>query len=232
LYVDKALHGYNEVAEGDYAALTVSDNGIGIKDEDLKRIFEPFYSRKMMGRSGTGLGMAVVWGTVKDHNGYIDVVSRIGEGTTFTLYFPITRKTETHKADNYLTRDLMGNGQTILVVDDVEAQREIADGILSRLGYKVTTVSSGETAIEYLEQNSVDLVILDMIMEPGLDGLTTFQKILEIAPDQKAILASGFSENERVRQARELGARQYLKKPYTLEAIGVAVKEEFQSIAG
>ena len=84
--------GHDEVREGDYAVLTVSDTGTGIADENKKKIFEPFYTRKAMGKNGTGLGLSIVWGTVKDHNGYIDVQSRLGEGTTFTVYFPVLRE--------------------------------------------------------------------------------------------------------------------------------------------
>ena len=91
-YIDKAIQGYDEVKEGDYAILTVSDTGMGIPAADREKIFEPFYTKKTMGRSGTGLGLAIVWGTVKDHNGYIDVQSEVGQGTTFTLYFPVTRE--------------------------------------------------------------------------------------------------------------------------------------------
>jgi len=90
-YLDKAIVGYDEVKEGDYAVLSVSDTGMGIPPEHQGKIFEPFYTRKMMGRSGTGLGLSIVWGTVKDLNGYIDVQTKVGEGTTFTLYFPVTR---------------------------------------------------------------------------------------------------------------------------------------------
>jgi len=90
-YLDKAIVGYDEVQEGDYAVLSVSDTGMGIPPEHQGKIFEPFYTRKMMGRSGTGLGLSIVWGTVKDLNGYIDVQTQVGEGTTFTLYFPVTK---------------------------------------------------------------------------------------------------------------------------------------------
>ena len=225
-YVDRPIRGYDEVKEGDYAVLTVSDDGIGIAAEDLKRVFEPFYSKKVMGRSGTGLGMAVVWGTVKDHNGYIDVVSIQNQSTTFELYFPVTRETRAADAETGFVQDFSGNGQKILVVDDIPEQREIATRILTRLGYAVESAASGEAAIEYMESGGADLIILDMIMDPGMDGLDTFRQILKSHPNQKAIIASGFSENDRVREAQRLGARQYVKKPYTLESIGMAVKTE------
>ena len=228
-YVDRPIRGYDEVKEGDYAVLTVTDDGSGIAPEDLKRIFEPFYSKKVMGRSGTGLGMAVVWGTVKDHNGYIDVVSTPGRGTTFTLYFPITREPRQADIEDRSMHGLRGHGETILVVDDIPDQREIATRILTRLGYKVESVSSGEAAVEYMKTGKADLLILDMIMDPGMDGLDTYREILRTHPGQKTVIASGFSENDRVREAHRLGASQYVKKPYTLERIGMAVKTELGS---
>jgi PAS domain S-box-containing protein len=224
--IDKPIRGYDNVDEGDYIVLTVSDTGIGIPPEHLDRIFEPFYTKKAMGRSGTGLGMAVVWGTVKDHKGYIDVQSTEGKGTAFRLYFPVTiSKREKEKA-KISSETYLGNGETILIIDDVEEQREIAYYILANLGYSVATVSSGEEAVEYMKNNSADLLVLDMIMDPGIDGLETYKRILELHPGQKAILVSGFSETDRVKEAQGLGAGAYVKKPYLFEKIGVAVKTE------
>lgn len=225
-YIDKYISGYDEISEGDYAVLTVSDEGTGISPEDKEKIFEPFYTKKKMGRSGTGLGMAVVWGTVKDHKGHLDIESSKGKGTTFTLYFPATRKGRTRDQSLLSVDEYKGKGEKILVVDDVENQREIASMILSQLGYSPIAVSSGEEAVEYLRNNSVDLLILDMIMDPGMDGLDTYRKILEIHPGQKAIIASGFSETERVKETQRLCAGEYVKKPYTLEKIGIAVRNE------
>ena len=227
-YVDRPIGTYDTVEEGDYVTLTVSDTGKGIASEDIKKIFEPFYTKKVMGRSGTGLGMAVVWGTVKDHKGYIDVQSAEGEGTTFTLYFPATREISTGDKSFLSIEQYKGNGESILVVDDVEEQRVIASGMLKKLGYSVTTVSSGEEAVSYMKDNSSDLLILDMIMDPGIDGLDTYKRILEKNPEQKVIIASGFSETERVKEAQRLGAGSYVKKPYVLEKIGLTVKEELE----
>ena len=224
-YIDRPVRGYDDIKEGDYVVLTVSDTGTGISPDDMEKIFEPFYTKKKMGRSGTGLGMAVVWGTVKDHNGYIDVQSTEEKGTTFTLYFPVTRKSVEEKSEISL-KDYMGKGEAILVVDDVEEQRKIASGMLKELGYSVVSVSSGEEAVEYLATHKVDLLVLDMIMDPGMDGLDTYKKILEIRPGQKAIIASGFSETDRVKEVQRLGAGAYIKKPLLLEKIGIAVKEE------
>ena len=227
-YIDVPKRGYEEIQEGDYAVLEIADNGIGIAGEELNRIFEPFYSKKVMGRSGTGLGMAVVWGSVKDHGGYIHVESKKGEGTTFYLYFPATRKKSAKEKSPIPVEDYMGNSESILVVDDIREQREIAESLLSRLNYKVSAVSSGEAAIEYLKVNSADLLILDMIMDPGMDGLDTFKNIIASHPKQKAVIASGFSETDRVKEAQKLGVGRYIKKPYTLEKIGIAVREELE----
>ncbi len=227
-YVDRPIRGYDEVKEGDYVVLTVADNGIGISSQDTQRIFEPFYTKKTMGRSGTGLGMAVVWGTVKDHSGYIEVRSDVGKGTTFDLYFPVTRKELEKEKAAFSIEDHMGHGEKVVVVDDVEEQREIAAMLLTTLGYSVHAVVSGEEAVEYLKTGSVDLLVLDMIMDPGIDGLDTYKKILESHPGTRAVIASGFSETDRVREAQRLGAGEYVKKPYTLEKIGLAVKAELE----
>jgi signal transduction histidine kinase len=225
-YIDKSLKGYDAVDEGDYSTLTVMDTGIGISAEDIERIFEPFYTKKSMGRSGTGLGMAVVWGTVKDHHGYIDVQSELGEGSTFTLYFPVTRTTLPLEKQSVSPEKFKGNGESILIVDDIEEQREIASGMLRKLGYNVNSVPSGEDALAYMQEKGADLLVLDMIMNPGMDGLETYQKILKFYPEQKAVIASGFSESEHVKKAQRIGAGAYIKKPYSFEKIGLAVKGE------
>jgi PAS domain S-box-containing protein len=213
-YLDKLLNGYETIDAGEYVILTVADIGTGISPAEIDKIFEPFYTKKAMGRSGTGLGMAVVWGTIKDHKGYIHVDSDEGKKPIRSNDIPTT--SEKYK----------GEGQTILVVDDVKEQREIAAKILTQLGYSVETVSSGEKAFEYLESKPADLIVLDMIMLPGIDGLETYKKIISKYPQQRAIIASGFSETDRVREAQRLGAGRYVKKPYTIEKIGMAVKSE------
>jgi signal transduction histidine kinase len=225
-YIDKTISSYDNINEGDYVVLTISDTGIGIASADKEKIFEPFYTSKKMGKSGTGLGMAVVWGTVKDHNGYIDIDSTERKGTTFTLYFPVVRKDLAADNDISSINEYKGNGEKILIVDDIKSQREIASMILTQLGYLPADVSSGEEAIEYVKNNNVDLLILDMIMDPGMDGLDTYRNILEINPKQKAIIISGFSDTDRVKETQKLGAGQYIKKPYTLEKLGIAVRSE------
>ena len=226
-YVDRPLRGYADVNTGEYAILSVSDDGSGISSDALERIFEPFYTKKAMGRSGTGLGLAVVWNVVQDHKGYIDVTTD-ENGTTIELYFSITRD---EKSDTDLTipvQDYKGNGETILIVDDVESQREISAKMLDALGYKTKVVSSGEEAVEYLKEIAVDLLLLDMIMDPGMNGRETYERIVKIHPNQKAIIVSGFAETEEVKEAQKLGAGRYIRKPISLEVIGLAVREELE----
>jgi signal transduction histidine kinase len=227
-YIDRPMGGYEEIKEGEYVILKISDNGIGIPEQHISRIFEPFYSKKKMGRSGTGLGMAVVWGTVKDLHGYIDVESEVGKGTTFSLYFPASRKQLPGARTALAIEDYMGNGESILVVDDVAEQRKIAGSILKKLNYSVDSVASGEEAVEYMRHRSPALIVMDMIMGPGIDGCEAYKRIIAINPNQKAIIASGFSQSERVNEAQRLGASQYVRKPYTIEKIGMAIKKALE----
>jgi two-component system, cell cycle sensor histidine kinase and response regulator CckA len=226
-YLDEPLRGYEDVVTGEYVMLTISDDGLGIPQQDLERIFEPFYTKKVMDRSGTGLGLAVVWNTVQDHNGYINVKSS-EKGTEFELYFPVTREEAAAEEEEVPVAEYQGHGEKILVVDDEERQREIAGGILTKLGYIVETVSSGEEAIEFVKENPVDLIVLDMVMPKGINGRKTYEEIIKIRPNQKAIIASGYAKTKEVDMAQELGAGKYIKKPYTLPKVGLVVKEELE----
>lgn len=226
-YIDMPISGYEDVSKGEYVVLTVSDDGSGILPEDLERIFEPFFSKKVMGRSGTGLGLAVVWNIVQDHGGYINVSSD-EDGTTFELYFPISRDELTEKDLSMSMEEYKGQGETILIVDDVESQRVITSRILDALDYKSIAVSSGEEAVEYLKEHRVDLILLDMIMAPGMNGRETYEQILRIRPNQKAVIVSGLAETNEVKKTQRLGAGKYIKKPLRLQDIGLAIKEELE----
>lgn len=224
-YLHQPLSGYAEVREGDYVVLRVKDNGQGISAQDKDKIFEPFYTKKVMGRSGTGLGLAVVWGAVNDHRGYINVESEPGQGSVFTLYLPATRELPARPQKKARLETLMGKGQSVLVVDDLQEQREVATSLLEALGYRVATAASGEEAVDYMKKSEADLLVLDMLMDPGIDGLETYRRILEIRPGQKAVVVSGYSETDRVKEALDLGACEYIRKPYTLEKIGGALQK-------
>jgi PAS domain S-box-containing protein len=224
-YLDTARNAYEVIPEGEYVLLSVIDEGVGIAQKDLAKIFEPFYTKKRLGQSGTGLGMTVIWSTVKDHAGFVDVQSHEGEGTRFDVYLPATREVLTEKEPRIVLQDYVGT-ERILVVDDIPEQRDIAVKMLGKLGYVVTSVSSGEAAVEYMQSRTVDLIVLDMVMLPGMDGLETYRRIITLHPGQKAIIASGFSESKRVKSLQKLGAGAYVRKPYTLEKIGLAVRRE------
>lgn len=213
---------FQTVEPGNYTVLSVRDHGEGISPKDLPRIFEPFYTRKIMGRSGTGLGLTVVWGTVEDHGGAIDVYSEKGEGTTLWIYFPATEELANPEHKQVEINEFPGKGETILVVDDVYYQRKIATSVLNRMRYEVQSVPSGEEAIELLEKKHFDLLVLDMVLG-GMDGLDTYKEILKFRPKQKTIVVSGYSESERVAQMKELGVTITVQKPYTLDELSLAV---------
>ncbi len=232
VYLNSQPVDFTHWRQGPYLRLTVADTGSGIPEQYLGRIFEPFYTRKVMGRrSGTGLGMAVVWGTVEDHKGCITVTSKEGSGTTFQLLFPAcVSQNQPPPQPGRTEEHFQGDGQTVLVVDDSGDQRQIASDILRRLGYTVTAVDSGEAAVEYLRQTIPDLVLLDMLMPPGIDGLETFRRIREFRPDQKAIIASGYSHSDRIETAMNLGISEFVVKPYTVRRIGQAVHSILQGV--
>ena len=223
--LDSAHAGYELVEPGEYVVLAVSDTGQGMSAADLDRIFEPFYTKKVMGRSGTGLGLAVIWGTVKDNGGYVDVTSEPDRGSRFDLYLPASRQpAETHRDDDAI-ETFMGNGEHVLVVDDVAEQRIVATGMLKELGYRTEAIGSGEAAVAWMAANHSDLLVLDMIMDPGMDGLETYRQILAAHPGQRAVIASGYAETRRVSVAMTIGAAVYLKKPYSLLELAKAVKK-------
>jgi len=216
--------GFDNIEMGRYVIATISDTGHGISEKDLKHLFEPFYTKKEMGKSGSGLGLAIVYGVIKDHNGYIDVSSRVNRGTSFAFYLPAVKIRVAGTANGGDLVDIRGV-EKILVVDDLEEQRELAATVLSSLGYDVRVAAGGRQAVEYLKSNQVDVVILDMIMEEGFDGLDTYREIIKSRPGQKAIICSGYSQTDRVKEAEKLGVGRYIRKPYTMQILGKAIRE-------
>ncbi len=216
--------GTHSVLAGNYVVINVIDTGPGIAKKDLDHIFEPFYTKKVMGRSGTGLGLTVIWNTMKDHDGTIRVKTD-EQGTCFQLFFPVSEQTHPLGTPIDAAELYPGNGERILVIDDEFHLRDIACQMLASLGYRAESVSSGEAAIDFVQENPVDLLVLDMLMEPGLGGRRTYEKILKQYPGQKAIIISGFSINKEVEAILRLGAGGFIKKPYTTEQLGRTVKE-------
>ena len=220
------VHLLNEIPKGKYAVLEVQDTGYGISEEDLPHIFEPFYTRKEMGRSGSGLGLSVVFGVMGYHGGYIDIKTEIGVGTTFFLYVPHAKKGSKPKLSD--DAGLRGT-EKILVVDDGQQQRKLAKRLLSSLGYDVSTAKNGSLAVEHMKKKKIDLVILDMIMDDDFDGLDTYKEMIKIVPQQKAIIVSGYAETNRVKEAKKLGVGYYLRKPYSLKKIGSVIRSEIDN---
>jgi len=225
---DRASKTERIVPEGHYAKIVIFDSGSGIAAHEIEHIFEPFYTKKVMGRSGTGLGLAVVWNTMKDHGGIVSVASD-SHGTTFELYLPSVEERATGDASVCNWQTLRGNGEKILVIDDELRQREIATELLTSLNYRVESLSSGEEAVRYLKIHSADILVIDMLMDPGQNGRVTYEQILQIHPKQKALVASGFAEDEDVRATLALGAGAFVGKPYTLEKIGAAIYKVLHS---
>ncbi|MDR1111365.1 MAG: cache domain-containing protein [Deltaproteobacteria bacterium] len=211
--------GLRDFGPGNLVRLSIADDGPGIPQDEVSTIFEPFYSKK--GDAGRGLGLAVVDLIVREHGGAIEVNTGTG-GTTFNLFFKALEKSAKGKGLP-VPDELKGQGQKILVVDDMDIQRKLAQKMLRTLGYDPHSVSSGEEAVEYLKKSEADLVILDMIMDPGINGRQTYEAILAIKPDQKAIIASGMAETDEVEKAQALGASYFVSKPYTIDDIAGAV---------
>jgi len=215
-----------DLVDGSLAVLEVCDDGPGIPEENRAHIFEPFYTRKVMGKKGTGLGLTVVWNVVKEHGGRLELDSG-ANGTTFRVFLPAA---EGQGSDDFLvddTVDLQGRG-TILVVDDERLQRDIATKMLTTFGYEVLTAASGQAAIDLLRRRPVDLVVLDMLMPPGMNGLQTYRGIIALHPGQKALIVSGFSESRDVKAAMQLGVGGFVKKPYTMNQFARAIKTEME----
>ncbi|RLF57654.1 MAG: hypothetical protein DRN37_06125 [Thermoplasmata archaeon] len=211
---------------GKYALLRISDTGIGMNRRTLEHIFDPFFTTKEVGK-GTGLGLAMVYGIVKSHEGYIMCASEPGDGTTFKIYFPVMEgipaRFETEAKNNEATSER--GSETILLVDDEEILRDIGRDILETFGYTVLLAPDGESALElYKERRKhISLVILDLIM-PGMGGKQCLEKLLKINPDTKVVIASGYSIDGHAKDALKAGAKAFVSKPYELNKMLQAVR--------
>ncbi len=225
VYLEQPLKIYETIQRGEYARVDVEDTGCGISPEIINSIFDPFFTTKKADKKrGSGLGLSVVKAVMEDHNGYIAIESRPGKGTTFSLYFPISRDMEFQTKS---PEDIVGGSERVLIVDDDPLQREVITRLLGLLGYKVHALESGEEAVKYVKEHSQDLLILDMIMD-GIDGTETFRRIREFCPHQKAVILSGYAESERVAEAQRMGAGSYIRKPVDLKSLSRAVRLELE----
>jgi len=206
---------------GDYVAVTISDTGAGIPNEIKNRIFEPFFSTKGIGR---GLGLATVYGIMKNHSAFIECESELGKGTTFTIYFPKIIH-PSYDFDEIILHSKGGN-ETILVVEDEEVLRQLIKTALSKLGYNPITASDGPEAIEIYkkEKTKIDLIILDLIM-PKMSGKETFKRLKDINSKVKVILTSGYALNESVKQLFGDGIIDFIKKPYKISDLANRIRQ-------
>jgi PAS domain S-box-containing protein len=210
---------------GNYVRLSVSDTGQGIEKEVVEHIFEPFFTTKETGK-GTGLGLAMVYGIVQSHGGYMTVNSKPGQGVTFDIYFPVREVEREGPVLERVHSFKRGDGETILLVDDEESIRELGQEVLSRFGYRVLTAPDGESALELFEKEpkAVDLVILDFIM-PGMGGDKCLRGLLQLNPEAKVLMASGYSVNDAAKEAIEAGAKGFVAKPYQVKEMLGVVRE-------
>lgn len=207
---------------GHYLMIQVTDTGCGIPAEISGRIFEPFFTTKEQGK-GTGLGLAMVYGIIKNHGGYITVESLVGSGSTFCIYLPCAMEPEITTADIEPPAPNMGTGN-VLVVDDEEVVRKVSRQMLERLGYSVRTFSSGFEAMQFFAEHSreVNLVLLDMLM-PEMSGQETFRRMKQVDPQVRAILFSGYGLNEKAQEIMDEGMLGFLHKPFNLKELSEAL---------
>lgn len=217
------------LAAGDHIVLAVSDTGIGIDPETEKRIFEPFFTTKDKGK-GTGMGLAMVYGIVKNHGGCITVSSELGHGSTFQIYLPASQKKATsHRA---ATEEEIPRGSgVILLVDDEAIVRDMGSTLLCELGYQVLVAVDGEEACAIYRDHPVDMVILDVVM-PGLSGKETFERLRQIDPGARVLVSSGYSIDGQPAELVQSGAMGFIQKPYSLRTLAVAVRDAIGATEG
>jgi CheY-like chemotaxis protein len=220
---DNDVLGQLDARPGWFAVLMVSDTGVGMDNHVKQRIFEPFFTTKEKGK-GTGLGLSMVYGVVKNHNGFINVYSEVGEGSTFKIYLPLSGKPEV--MENVVETEIARGHESILIIDDEPVIREVAGDILSSYGYRVQLAADGEEGVRMYKKQDPrsDLVILDMIM-PRKGGRETFLKLKKINPDIKVLFSTGYSQNEKVNEIIALGVSGFIQKPYQVNDLLSKVRE-------
>jgi PAS domain S-box-containing protein len=223
-------HPLQSISEGDtlteHVKIVIADRGSGIPQESIEKIFDPFYSTKVEGKSGSGLGLSIVWNIVQDHNGWIEVKDN-NPGAIFEIYLPATYE-DSCPIPSPEAEPQHGSGESILIIDDQAEQNEILETSLSRLGYKTHSVTSGEEGIAYLRDNSVDLLLLDMLMGDGLNGRQTLEIIKQFTPNQRAIVISGYANREEIDRTRELGVSIFLEKPVTIARLCSSIQDSLR----
>jgi two-component system cell cycle sensor histidine kinase/response regulator CckA len=211
------------ITPGKYVKISITDTGMGMDEKTKERIFDPFFTTKKMG-TGTGLGLATVYGIIKGHKGMIQVDSEPGHGATFNIYLPVSEK-EIVK-EKVAIETIVKGTETILLVDDEKMVTDVSRELLESMGYRVHVAGSGQEAIAvYMEKrNNIDMVILDMIM-PGISGGETFDRLRGINPDVNILLASGYSLNGEAKTIMDRGCNGFIQKPFQLEKLAEKIRE-------
>jgi CheY-like chemotaxis protein len=218
---------------GAYVRVSITDTGMGMDAETREKIFDPFFSTKDAGQ-GSGLGLASVYGIVKNHGGFINVYSEKGKGSTFSIYLPASEKPVTKEGPEPKRREIYFGRGTVLLVDDENMIIEVGRKILEKIGYRVLTAGSGQEALDlYMHhQEQIDVVILDMIM-PGMGGGVTFERLKQIDGRVKVILSSGYSINGQAKDIMDRGCSGFIQKPFAMEELSLKVREvleQFDSV--
>jgi signal transduction histidine kinase/ActR/RegA family two-component response regulator len=222
----------SEITAGKYIKLSVADTGVGMDDATKDKIFDPFFSTRDIGQ-GAGLGLASVYGIVKNHGGFINFYSEKGAGTTFNIYLPASEKEVVDEGIGMKRHKIQYGKGTILLVDDEEMVIEVDQRMLEKIGYRVLIANSGRKALDLYEKqkDKIDLVILDMIM-PGMGGGETFDRIKKMDENVKVMLSSGYSIDGQAKDILERGCVGFIKKPFTLEDLSVKVREALKAGRG
>jgi len=211
------------IEPGRYVKISVTDTGTGMDKATREKIFEPFFTTKEMGR-GTGLGLASVYGIIKNHGGFINVYSEKGHGTTFNIYLPAS---ENEVIDEKKPAgDTLRGSETVLFVDDEDMIIEIAEELFEQLGYKVLIARSGKEAIKTYQENkdNIDIVLLDMIM-PDMSGSDTYDRMKDIDPKVKVLLSSGYSINGQATEIMDRGCSGFIQKPFKMKELSQKLRE-------
>jgi two-component system, cell cycle sensor histidine kinase and response regulator CckA len=225
IFLDQHIIRPFQVIPGKYVKISITDTGTGMDKPTLQRIFEPFFTTKEMGR-GIGLGLASVYGIIKNHGGFIDVRSEKGEGASFYIYLPAIDAKNIFRNKNIESKDKIAFGtETILLVDDEDMIIDVSRQLLERLGYTVLVAGSGREAIEIYNKhlNEISLVIIDMIM-PDLNGGETYDELKEIDPDIKVLLASGYSMDGQAQNILDRGCNGFIQKPFNLKRLSHKIR--------
>ena len=214
-----------EIPPGRYVKVSVTDTGVGMDATTRKKIFEPFFSTKTPGQ-GSGLGLASLYGIIKNHGGFINVYSEKGKGTTFNIYLPASKNKIKKEVPEFLPYEIQYGRETVLLVDDEKMVLQVGQAMLEKLGYHTLTAGSGKEALALFEQkkDEIDLVILDLIM-PGMGGGEIYDRLKSIDGEVNVLLSSGYSINGQAQEVLDRGCSQFIQKPFSMVELSRKVRE-------